>query len=877
MTPARPSFLAIRLLRALLPRDEVDAVLGDLSEDSDRHAARGRLWLELQAWKYVLAVAPAAAARAARTAGHILRDAVRALRAAPRTTAGILVILTVSIAAATVTFSVVDTVVLRPLPFENDHELVTIEAREPASPSPIRFFSPTQYLALRDRLTTVRDLAAVSVGRLHTQSIATAAEPMPVVTAEVTANLFDILQVRPIAGRTFDESHEVEGNNNVAVIGYGVWQRLFGGAQDVVGRTLQLTGTAVMGGRTVTTSLTVLGVAPRGFTYPLARSPAVEVWTPYPLSQARAGVEGVSLSMQLLGRRRSDAPLARVHAEVDAAGAVVAATGPERYRSYRFGAVPLKDTLLDPNVQGWMILVLVAVGVVMLVACANVANLQLARAAARTRELSIRAALGATRRQLVLSLLTESLLLSLVAAALAILVSVWGMETARAALPANLLRVGDIGLDRRVLIGVISAALATALAFGVMPAWHASRSNLVGLMKEAASGAGPKRWRAAFLVAEIAFVSVLLVSSTLIISSFVRVTTAYLGFDRAGVLEVRGPAMRSSTPTAAMERLRGLSGVEAVGIVGNGSPPLVMAGFPGGGASATGLQAAGAPADRKPIVAEFRQVSSGYFDVIRNPVIRGRSFDDSDMVRDTTIVIDERVAELLFGDRDPIGAEVVSAGERVGRRTVIGVTRHVRLSGPELPSRPQVYLPASQAGYVFLVRTSGRTDSVVAAIQAAFVPGVPTGPGAPIEIRRLEDAFRNITASRRFNATLMSLFGALAVVIGAAGVYGVMASVVAQQTRELGIRVALGATMGRIVGGVLAQAGGYLVVGLALGLPAAWWASQSIASLLFEVRPTDAGTYAVVIVVMAVTALVAAWIPARRAARVDPLISLRAE
>jgi predicted lysophospholipase L1 biosynthesis ABC-type transport system permease subunit len=253
-------------------------------------------------------------------------------------------------------------------------------------------------------------------------------------------------------------------------------------------------------------------------------------------------------------------------------------------------------------------------------------------------------------------------------------------------------------------------------------------------------------------------------------------------------------------------------------------------------------------------------------------------FEDADAIRDTTIVIDERVAELVFGDREAVGADVVSAGQGIGRRTVIGVIRHVRLSGPEQSARPQVYLPFTEdRGYTFLVRTAGAPAAMISAIKAAFAPGQSAGPDAPIEIRRLEDAFRNITAGRRFNATLMSLFGVLAVVIGAAGVYGVMASVVAQQTRELGVRVALGATTGRIVRGVLAQAGRFLAAGLVIGLPAAWWASQSIASLLFEVRPTDIRTYAIVVAVMVATALIAAWIPARRAARVDPLVALRAE
>jgi hypothetical protein len=375
---------------------------------------------------------------------------------------------------------------------------------------------------------------------------------------------------------------------------------------------------------------------------------------------------------------------------------------------------------------------------------------------------------------------------------------------------------------------------------------------------------------------------VLLVAATLIGSSFIRVTTADLGFDRSRLLEVRGPAVRQEDARVTMERLRALPGVVAVGSVENGSPPLVMAGFRGGGASGTPVRAAGAPLDKEPVEVEFRRVTSGYFGAINNPIVRGRVFDDGDVARETAIVIDERVATELFGDQDPIGADIVGPDRAgagpFGRRTVVGVIRHVRLYGPEVDSRLQVYLPAmTGSGSTFMVRTSSAPASVIPAIQAAFAPGQLVGSGAPLEIRRIEDAFRNITAGRRFNAGLMSLFGLLGIIIGAAGVYGVMASLVAQQRRELGVRVALGATSASIIVGVLTQAGRYVAAGLLIGIPAAWWASRSIASLLFEVRPTDTGVYVVSIGVIIASGIIAAWIPARRAARVNPIVALRAD
>jgi hypothetical protein len=356
----------------------------------------------------------------------------------------------------------------------------------------------------------------------------------------------------------------------------------------------------------------------------------------------------------------------------------------------------------------------------------------------RARELSIRASLGATRRQLALTLLAESLLLSLVAAGSAIALSAYGIQTARASLPPSLLRVSDIDLDVRVLGSAIAAAVATGLLFGVIPAWQASRANLLGVMKGTppTTGLGPTRWRSIFVVAEVAFVSVLLVSSTLIISSFIRVTTADLGFDRSGLFEVRGPALSGRGRDETMAQLRGVPGVVAVAAVGSSSPPLVAAGFTGGGASLTEIRAAEAGDQAKPVRVEYRRVSSSYFETIRNPVVRGNVFDDSDSAGETAVVIDERVAEMLFGDAEAVGRQLVgpdrAGGGAFGRRTVAAVVRHVRISGPEQPSRPQIYLPVTGTrGVTFLVR-AGPSPGAIASIETSVGAGVPAGPGVPV-------------------------------------------------------------------------------------------------------------------------------------------------
>lgn len=879
----RPSRLAVWCLRMLMPRSEADAVLGDLNEDRPQRSPSAPLSssserrVEWRAWQCVLAFLPFAVRRMGRSFWHVVRYAERSLRSAPGATAGIILILTLGISAATVTFSVVDTVVLRPLPFERDHELVVVELRSTQeSALRTRALGPYHYLTLRDRVTTVASLAAVAQTSTLTLNVDGELEPLE--TVQATASLFDALLVRPLVGQTFTAVNEIQGNHHVAVISHELWQRRFGGDPAIVGRTIAVTRRMATGGVTGDESLRVLGVMPRGFTYPMSTVPTPDIWTPYVMKpDERTGAQRGQY-LHVVGRLRPGASVERAHLEAGSVAASWSATDSDASSSRQFHVVQLKDTLVG-NVRGWMLLALGAVTVVMVIACVNVANLQLVRATRRARELSIRASLGATRPQLVASLLVESLLLSLVSAILAIAAATWGIDVARAWLPADLARVADIGLDLRVLAATISAAIVTGLLFGVVPAWQASREDLVSLLKQGSMtlGVGRRRWRSAFVIAEVAFVSVLLVGASLVISSFIRVTTADLGFDRSNLLFVSGATGVSAADTmAAIERLRSLPGVAAAGAMALGSPPLASAGFRSGGATATSVNPVGRPPGPEALIAEIRSVSSGYFAAAGIRVVKGRLFGDDEVARGTTIAIDERVAAQLFGQNQAVGAEVAVSGD--DRRTVVAVVSHVSLRGPEQTSAPQVYVPirVDRGGFNFLVRTSASPASLVPAIRAAFPSATTSGTDA-LQIRLLEDAFRNITADRRFTAGLMSIFAMLAIVIGAAGIYGVMASVVAQQAREMSLRVALGATTSRIIADVLAQAGRYLVVGLSIGLAAAWWMASGIASILFEVRPSDGATYAVVAALMVTVGLAAALIPARRAARIDARLVLRSE
>ena len=803
---------------------------------------------------------------------HALGDAKRSVLGAPGTSAFIVLVLALGIGAATVTFSVVDTVVFRPLPFGDPSGLVVVEARDSRSSSSSPALTPMQFAALRNRLETLESLAAVTTERLTLEG---EGEPARVSSARVTASLFAALRVAPLLGQVFTSANEADGCDDVAVLGYDLWRRQFGGDAGIIGRTIRITRTAVLGGKTARIAVTVLGVMPRGFVYPVVAGQGPELWTPYVMSaEERVGTDR-SRYLDVIGRLRPHVSPDQSQVEATAIATMIAAE-PGARDPEAFRVVRLKDRLVEP-VRGWMLLILCAVGFVVAIACVNVANLQLTRAAYRARELSIRASLGATRRQVVLSLVAESLMLSLTAAALAIVLAGWGIGVARASLPAGIPRLEQMAMDARVLIAAIGTAVAAGLAFGVVPAWHASRDDLVTLLKQPATtaAAGPPQWRAALAVAQVAFITVLLVATALMVGSFIRVSTADLGFDRSDLLVVGTRGLREARLGAVMDRVGQVSGVASTAAVAYGSPPLIAAGF-GGGASATRIQVRDARVP--PALVEFRRVSSGYFATAGIAVVRGRVFGESDADRAGSLIVDERTAAVLFGTTDPVGAEVSAAMPAIGVRRVVAVVRSIRMSGPERPSAPQIYLPlpADTSGADLLVRFAQPAAAAVPAIRAALEPWRPAG-GRPVQIRSVEDAFRNITADRRFNATLMALFGVLALLLGSAGVYGVMSSIVAQRTREHGVRLALGATTRQVMGGVLAHSLRYLVAGLAIGLPMASGISRVFAGLLFGVGPTDVSIYAIVAAVLLGAGVAAALVPAFRAARVDPLITLRAE
>jgi predicted permease len=861
----RLSRLLIRLLRVASSRHAADAAVGDILEDLDERRRAGgaprwpAAWLNRQIVRAIVACAIAGAPRVLRSAGHVVRDAGRAVRRAPAHALFILLILAAGMSAATVTFSVVDAVVLRPLAFDDSEAIVAVSHRTLRGPAGL---TPEEFWTVHDRVNGFDSVGtrftfmgdAVTIGGIREE----------LTVSYATAGFFRVLRVQAVAGRVWTPDDE-RRDPRVAVIAHRFWQRRFGGGRDALGAMMQVG----------TDAYRIIGVLPPGLDS--SANLRADVWVPR-LPPRVAGTTAIRDRVGTLARVRPGVSLPQVTAEIESATASLNGTArPPADGDSGIEVRRWRDTLVS-GVRPWMLLALGCVGLVVLIACVNAANVMLARSFERSRELAVRASLGASRRLLALTLLAESLMLSIAATVCALAFAVWGVDAVKRLLPP-MIRSETIALDRRVFAASMVAAMVTGILFGLVPAWQASRVSIVTLLKDAGTTATAARrgWRSALLTVEVACIAVLLVVSTLFIASFVRVVTLNLGLDRSNLIAVLTLYGFEGTVGDVKARLAQLPGVSGVAAVDYSSPPLVSSAF-GGAYITTKLRTVPSQTDET-IEVQLHRVTPDYFAVTRIPFRRG-SMWSPDLPAGAgfrPMVIDELTARSLFGDRDPVGVQI-RADRPNEIFTVVGIVPFVFAHGPE-PNRlnhPSAYFPlspTSRSHTSFFVRTAREPDAVVPAVVGALTPLLPDGK-LP-NVRVADEAFRVLTPTRRFNATVMSWFAFLALLIGAAGVYGVIASSVAQQTREIGVRVALGATPSDIRAGVLAQTVRHLVVGLAVGLPVGWWVSRGFATLLFEVTPRDLTIYAVVACTLMAVGLIAAFLPARRASRVDPIVSLR--
>jgi putative ABC transport system permease protein len=829
-----------------------------------------------------------------------LKLAIRQLAKSPGFTAVAVLTLALGIGANTAIFSAVDAVLLRPLPYPQSDRLVDLSA---TGTEPVRF--AISYPDLLDFRALTQDFTGVAGYSSQRYNLTGAGDPREVQAAFVTADLFDVLGVHPTIGHSFTPQQE---NDPVALVSYALWAQSFGRDPAILGKAIALDGK----------SYTVIGVMPAGFHFP---TDGVEVWTP--IGGIRA-VEPRALTTRDLhvlngvGRLTAGATLARAQGDLDVLAKRLQAeqandTGQRRIIAIGPGAGPgggggggprinaspvdqiafnaqlLRDAAIG-DVSGRLWVLLGAVGLVLLIACANTANLLLARAATRGREMAIRRALGAGRGRLMRQLLTESVVLALSGAALGLVVSKWGLDALLAMWPRALPRSQEVGLHLGVLAFTAVLALVTGIAFGLAPALRATALRIEeGLRQDSAGSTGGRRQRVqhTLVVVEMALALVLLVGAGLLARSFAVLNAVSPGFDTRDVLAGRIRLTPSRYPTPAQQKTffetvqSALAGrPDVTGVALSETMPL------SGGIRIVAFDPRPVRPDYpEPFFAAFESVvAPEYFSTMRIPIRRGRGFGPEDRAGAPAVaVVSATFASELWPNQDPIGKQFPFRGPRESARpvTVIGVVDELRSASLEQPNpRPTLYLSSVQEEgqpemWVVMRSSRGAPLALIGALKDAVKL---TDPEQPIgDLVSLEQLIGRQTAARRFNTTLLGIFALLAVGLALVGIYGVTSYAVAQRRREMGIRLALGAGPKDVVRLLVGESLTRVVIGVVLGLGIALVASRALVSMLYGVQRWDPVTFAGTALLLGLVAILATWLPARRATKVDPMVTLRTE
>jgi putative ABC transport system permease protein len=705
------------------------------------------------------------------------------------------------------------------------------------------------------------------------------------VPQRVTAGFFDVLRVQPAIGRAFTAENEVSGRDRVAVLSDAAWRRFFGGDPQMVGRRIALED--LEGGPSADESggYEVLGVMPPGFAYPVASTRPTDIWIPYvvPPDQRIRDPHKWAAYLQVIARLEPGVSVAQAQAQMTQVATAIEQANPVWNKDRTIGVRPLADHIVGARIKSWMWLLLGAVALVLLIACANIANLLLVRASARERDTSIRAALGASRWRLIRQLLIESLALSLAGTVAAVALAWWAIDVLRASMPDDLPRVAAIALDGRVLVMSSLTAILTAIAFGFAPALQTLSFDVSSRLKDGAHGSSPgagRRLRGALVVVEIALALVLLVGAALFIGSFLSVLRIDPGFDSSNVLIAQiSPRLESRTQprnvapalSELADRAGQLPGVLYASVVSSGVPLAgtinrMTISIPG--RDIHQLNPDGA-------AISIRRVTPDYHRALKIPLRAGRVFEPQDRQASAPVVIfNEAAARRYFPDRDAIG-QVVDIDES---RTIVGVVGDVHQLSLEADSLPEAYVPIAQSqvyGGDLVIRANGNPYGVLPAIKRSVFAVLPDVPLR--NVRTMDRLLAGRVAQRKVSMLLLGLFGFLGLIISAVGIYGVISHLVAQRTREIGVRMALGASRVSVVAMVLRTVASLVGAGLVLGELSSWYLSATARAFLFELRPTDPRAFLAAAALLSTAAVVAAIVPARRAAGVDPIVALRSE
>lgn len=803
-----------------------------------------------------------------------LRHGVRLLRRDPVFALTSVLALAVGIGVTSSIFSVVNSVLLRPLPYEEPDRLVIVWERSLERGLPHMYVSPPNYSDWRQQNSVFEEMAAFDTRLLFMNQDG---DPLPVSGAEVSASLFATLGVTPALGRSFIEEDDRPDSEAVVILSQRIWRTHFGGDSGIVGEAIQLDNR----------SYRVVGVMPSGFDFPppiveegIGQPSKADVWVP--MAMDMQGGNRSAHFMTVIARLGSVVGLERAAADMTTLARRLELQYPDSNSDWDVTLVPLHEQVVG-DVRTQLLVLLGAVAFVLLIACVNVANLLLARGTARQRELAVRAALGAGRARVIRQLLTESVLLAALGGAIGLALAFGGLRVLLRAAPQNVPRLSEAGLDLRVLGFAVVISLLTGILFGLAPVFQRSSLSISERLREGGRSQSESRaggrLRSVFVVCQVALALMLLVGAGLFLQSFVRLRDVEKGFRPDHVLTMRLTLPRAryqeddhriAAYTELGQRIGDVAGVEAAGLISD--IPLTS---DREGTSFV-FEGESDPPEGENRTINFATVTPGYFEAMGIRVLQGRDFDERDSPDgEPTIIVNEAFARVFLSQTDPYNRRVVVGGPR----RIVGIIGDVRHATAREEPNPTAYLPYSQAPWSasmsVAVRTNGRTEAVRTAIHEElrrFDPGLPV-----YQVKTMGEVLAESIARELFSSFLMLVFSAIALLLAAVGIYGVISYSVSRRTQEAGLRMALGARPRDILRLVVGQGMRLVAIGVLAGLAAAFALVRTLRSLLFGVEATDPATFVSVVLMLVGVALVACYMPARRAARVDPMVALRWE
>ena len=803
------------------------------------------------------------------TAWRDVRFGLRGLVHSPVFSVVTVLSLALGIGANTAIFSVVNGLLLRPLAYPESERIVHVWHTPPQQSFPglDRFsVSPANYIDWKAQSSAFEQMAVYTDMRF---SLSTSNDPLSLIGAPVSSDFFSVLRTNAIQGRTFTPDDEQPGKDQVAVIGHGLWQRAFGANPNIIGQTLTMNSR----------SFTVVGIMPAGFEFPQE----AQIWVPLAWDDKERQVRSIH-DYLVIARLKQNVSQEQAQAEMNTISSRLEQQYPEENSGWGARVIPLREDLVG-DIRTALLVLFCAVGFVLLIACANVANLMLARGANRQKEIAVRIALGAGRARLIRQLLTESVLLAVIGGVLGLLLAVWGsrMLVQLGSLP----NTGDIGIDTWALGFTLAVSFAAGIIIGIVPSLQFTRTNVSETLKQGSGRTGgssiKQHTRKALVISEVALSLVLLIGAGLMIRSFWKLQNVDPGFDsRNGLtasivlnwIRYSEPHQRLAFLDRAIEQIRAVPGV--VSVAASTKIPLT------GGGSTQPFTVEGRPAGTiaEQPMAQTRYITPDYFKTIGIPLRQGRFFSDQD--RDNSlpvIIISEAMARRFWPGENPIGKRLTpSFHAETGAREIVGVVGDVKATGLDVDSSAMMYMPYKQAPMPFMsfvVRTASNPEGLIQPVSTAIYS--IDKEQALTDVQTMEQVVTKSLSERRFNMTLLLIFAGVALVLAAVGVYGVMNYTVTLRRRELGIRMALGAGRMDVLRLVLGQGLMLTLIGIAAGLISAYALTRLMASLLYGVTATDYLTFASVSAVLIAVGVVASYVPARRATKVNPTIALRTE